>query len=371
MVRRRLSFIAVCGLVGASPLACGDGEEGTFGPEELGAECLSATFVSPIRGATLQDSDDADSHCSNGIQVRVAVATDAPDATPATLLLDGEEVGTVNVSGAVAQFGMVQLPATPESDDHDLRVIIGGPRGCAASVKVFTRCEGPPSCEIRSPSVSDTHPKLNNIPQAGGGDRASAAGSPYQVTVEVVTSARDGQFVTLNVDGRVSLSAAAVTEGVAFFPGVTLEPDGEHSIMASCLGVNGKWGSATETYTVDTLAPQLTVLEPTGNTRFEADDDADPDRDGIQIEVCATTVSTDAMDLSETLGPAQNNFCAVIGNAPPSCAPMVADEQGEIASACVRVNCPQSTPFVISARVRDDAGNMTEQRIGSLSCLQR
>ncbi len=371
MVQRRLSLIALCGSVWALSLACGDGEEGTIGPEELGAECLSATFVAPIRGATLQDADDADSHCSNGIQVRVAVATDAPDATPATLLLDGDEVATVHVSGAVAQFGMIQLPATPVSDDHDLRVIIGGARGCAASAKVFTRCEGPPSCEIRSPSVSETHPELNNMPQAGGGDRASASGSPYQVTVEVVSSARDGQFVTLNVDGRVSLSAASVTEGVAFFPGVTLEPDGEHSVTASCLGVNGKWGSGTETYVVDTLAPQLTVLEPMGGTRFEPDDDADSDRDGIQIEVCGTTVSTDAFDLPEALGSAQNNFCAVIGNAPPSCAPMEANEAGEIASACVHVNCPQVTPFIISARVRDDAGNLTEQRIGGLSCLQR
>ena len=352
-------------------MACGDGEEGTFGPEDLGAECLSATFVAPIRGASLTDADDADSHCSNGIQVRVAVATDAPDATRATLLLDGDEVGHVYVSGAVAQFGMIQMPASPQSEDHDLRVIIGGPQGCAASAKVFTRCEGPPSCEITSPRVSETHPELNNMPQAGGGDRASALGSPYQVTVGVLTSARDGQFVTLNVDGRVSLSAASVTEGVAFFPGVTLEPDGEHSITASCLGVNGKWGVTTETYTVDTLAPQLTVLEPAGGTRFLPDDDADPDRDGIQIEVCGTTLSVDAMDLPESLRTAQNNFCAVIGNAPPSCTPMVANEAGEIASACVHVNCPTTTPFVISARVRDDAGNLTEERISGLSCLER
>ena len=361
----------MCGSVWASSLACGDGEEGTVGPEDLGAECLSATFVAPIRGARLQDADDADSHCYNGIQVRVAVATDAPDATPATLLLDGNEVTTVSVWGAVAQFGMVQLPATLQSEDHDLRATIGGARGCAASAKVFTRCEGPPSCEITSPTVSETHPQLNNMPQAGGGDRSSAAGSPYQVTVEVRTSARDGQFVTLNVDGRVSLSAASVTEGVAFFPGVTLEPDGEHSITASCLGVNGKWGISTETFEVDTVAPQLTVLQPMGGTRFVSDDDADPDRDGIQVEVCGTTLSPDAMNLPDALGPAQNNFCAVIGNAPPSCAPMVGDDQDEIASACVKVTCPQITPFVISARVRDDAGNLTEQRIGSLSCLER
>ena len=105
-------------------------------------------------------------------------------------------LGTATVASGAASFD-VQLTATGQSA---LSIQFPTTAMCTdASTRstVTVSCPNtPPTCNISQPTISPTHPMLNGV-LAPAGDRASQAGSPYQVTFTVTTNAEDGQPVTL------------------------------------------------------------------------------------------------------------------------------------------------------------------------------
>ncbi len=333
-------------------------DSGMGGKDDSGMEpdptCPDISFVNPVAGRVLDEADDVDlDNCENGFQYDVVVATGAPDGTPGVLYAGATQVGTAVVSGAVLSFEGVQLTSSGQSE---LSAQVGSDASCKVSRSVNVSCSVP-SCAITKPVVSVTHPALNGVSVAEGGDRTSAAGEPYQVAVEVATSIESGQPVELLVDNAaVSLSSLA-EDGKAVFAGVTLSPDGAHTLEAVCRGKSGLAGrSAKATYTVDTTPPAITATEPAANTHFN---------EAATFPVCVTTSSPDAIDLPDALGAAaQRNFCAGVGGSTQTCQAVL----GGAGRACVDLACPGGPPFDVRLSLRDAAGNVANALVTGVSC---
>jgi len=231
---------------------------------------------------------------------------------------------------------------------------------------VTVSCNGRPSCDISKPVVSTTHPSLNGVPVADGGDRASAAGSPYQVAFEVTTNVEDGQPVSLKIGTSTQLITALANGGKAEFAGVALAPDGDFTVVATCQAKSGKTSKSTEAnFTVDTTAPHLTVTEPAAGKHFGPGEDSDAVAAGQQFQVCASTDSVDALNLPGSLGARANNFCVAQGTASPTCAPVTGNSSG---APCVTLNCQDRTPFDLKVTLSDAAGNSSVSTVQGVSC---
>ncbi|MBN1606529.1 MAG: FG-GAP repeat protein, partial [Polyangiaceae bacterium] len=227
------------------------------------------------------------------------------------------------------------------------------------------------TCAISHPVFTPLHPALNGVPVASGGDRVSSPGALYQARVEVQTNSPDGQWVRLYVDHGL-VASSVVASGLAAFPGVTFDPDGDYTVQAACESPSGTdVNSAEMVFKVDTTPPSLAVTKvtPDGESalvdadHFGPHDDMDLTSDGLQMLLCGTTTSLDAIDLD----PPRDNFSilllparSVLGAGPVQAVP----NNG----ACVLVGCPGSGAFDIVLALEDAAGNPTEITRNNITC---
>ncbi|MCK6533011.1 MAG: FG-GAP-like repeat-containing protein [Polyangiaceae bacterium] len=353
---------------------CGDGEEGgsggsgtggTGGTGGDGGKCPNLSFTAPTSGTKLGAGADKDGDCSNGIQVDVAVSTSAKDGAAATLRADGQSVGTATAAGSKLLFKDVQLAS---SGSTTLEVELDDDPSCTATIDVTSECGGA-ACEISKPVVSATHPELNGVPVAEGGDRVSAPGQDYQVAFEVKTTIEDGQPVTLTVDGKAQAAVALAQGGTAKFAGVTLVPDGDHEVSATCapkVGSNGT--SAKVKLPVDTTPPDLVNATPVDDTFIGPTEDVNPSKTGLQFKVCGESTAADAVDLPASLGAGKDNFCVAIGTASPQCSAAQAGAVGGKNGGCVELDCPGGAPFDLNVTLKDDAGNPTIKSLKGIRC---
>lgn len=357
--------------------ACGDGEEGGNGGSGTGGsggaggtggdagKCPALSFTFPTSGAKLGASDDKDGDCSNGIQIDVSLSTNAKDGTTATLRADGQIVGTATAAGSKFEFKDVQLGSAGSAT---LEIKLDDDTECTSTISVTSECGGA-ECEIIKPVVTAAHPELNGVPAAEGGDRASAPGQDYQVAFEVKTTIEDGQPVSLTVDGKAQAAIALAQAGTAKFAGVTLIPDGDHEVSATCTPKSGSGGtSAKVKLPVDTTPPDLANATPVDDTFIGPTEDVNPSKTGLQFKVCGETTAADAVDLPASLGAGQANFCAGIGTATPQCGAAKAGAVGGKNGGCVEIDCPGGAPFDLNLTLKDDAGNPTAKSLKGIRC---
>ncbi len=229
---------------------------------------------------------------------------------------------------------------------------------------------GEPQCAIINP-LSPTHPALNGVPVSAGGDRVSSPGSPYQAQVHVATDIDDGQPVGLQIGAAAAVFSVA-QGGLATFPGVTLEPDGEHELRASCRARSGLLGlSEPLVLSVDTAGPDLAVskfteagLSPLSDgDHFSQEDDVNALRAGLQVAMCGTTTSADALDLV----PERPNFDVRLLPGPTLLGSEAALSQ-DANGACVEFDCPGGGPFDVQLELRDAAGNPSTLTRNAITC---
>lgn len=362
------------GVPGSGGASGGVANSGGSGGTGGSPRACVANFVTPARDAILTHADDANGdRCGDGFQYDVEVATDAPNGTTAVLFSGAAQVGRATVLGGKVRFEDVQLTSQGEVE---LLVAIDAGAGCEGKVEFEVDC-GVPTCDIVAPVVAPSKPVLNGVPVADGGDRVSSPGAPYQVAFEVETNVADGQPVMLKIDGEAAGLSVLAENGKASFPAVVLEPDGEHTVSAACFGEEGVVGRSAEgIYTVDTEPPALTVHKDLGGAlsalangdHFGPDDDADPQRDGLQMRICGLSASEDALDLAEHLAAGPDNLCAKIGTSAADCAPARANGTPGGAGACIDVDCPGAGVFSLSVTLRDGAGNPTTRTLNNLTC---
>jgi len=343
----------------------GRGTSGTGG--KGGTNCPTVSFVNPQDGAKLTEADDAGAgtvpdSCSDGFQYDVKASTSAGNGTKARLYSGTNLVAEATVKGGEVTFSKAQLSIGVDS----LKVQVGDDACSAAQATVEVSCQGLPSCDITKPVVSATHPALNGVPVAQGGDRASAVGSPYQVAFEVTTNVEDGRPVSLQINDSAQLITAFASGGKATFAGVPLSPDGEFSVAATCQAESGKTAhSGAATFTVDTTAPAFQVTTPVAGKHFGPSEDSDPALAGQQFQVCGVTQSLDALNLPDNLGAPKNNFCVGLGTATPLCVPATGDGSG---APCVTLTCQDRVPFELKVSLGDLAGNSSQTSVQAISC---
>ncbi len=349
------------GLAGADAGPGGQGGLGGVtdgGAPDAPVSCYNTTFTTPAaNNATLTVLDDNDHTCADGFQYTVKISSDAPDGTEVTLYDGNTVLKTVAVSGHAASFD-VQLSTGGTA--QALSIQYPSTTTCSVVRMVTIMCpDNPPTCSISKPVISATHPDLNGV-QAPGGDRTSSAGSMYQATFTVQTSAEESQPVTLAVDNAAMAAAVTtlngtVSNGSATFP-VTLVPDGTYEVVATCTNKNGvSASSAKATFVVDTAPPNLTVTKPSAGMFVV----------GGTVDVCGQTSDGDAAALASSLGAGQSNFCVTVGSAAaPSCVPMVALNS----PSCVTIPCPGAAPFNLTISLKDAAGNPTTQTLTGITC---
>ena len=334
--------ISTGGVIGTGGVAGGSGGAvstgGVVGTGGVGGgtggttACYATAFTAPTAGALLTVANDSDQTCADGFQYTVTITSGAPDGTTVTLYDGSSQLATAQVSGGTASFP-VQLATS--STAQQLAIQYPSTAACNVTENVTVSCpNSPPTCTISAPVITATHPDLNGVPTPQG-DRSSSAGSPYQATFVVNTSAEDGQPVTLAVDNAAApgtpvdgTPTATASAGDATF-GLTLVPDGTYEVIATCINKNGITGTSTKsTFTVDTLPPVLTVNSPTAG-QFVV---------GGTINACAQTSSSDAASLAGSLGSGQKNLCVTLGSsATPSCVAVGAINT----STCVSLHLPQ------------------------------
>lgn len=325
-------------------------DAGTDG--DVDAACPAISFVLPSDGATLTEEDDADRDCSDGVQYDVVVATSAPDGTAATLNGANAHLDAV-VSDAVAKFSGVSFPI----GDTTLSVQVGTSSKCNATAHVTAACAGAPTCTISTPALSATHPALAQ------GDDVAAPGNPFQAAFEITTDAEDGQQVLLQVDDGV-IYPATVSGGKATYAGITLSPDGEHEVKATCTATGGT-STDVKSFPVDSAPPDLTISGVTDGKHFGPSDDSDPDTEGLQFQICGATSAADALDVTQGPSPNPNNYCVAIGTSNRTCVPARAATGS---GACVTVTCPGGAPFDLKVALYDAAGNAATRKIQAVSC---
>ena len=344
--------VVATGGIGGGTGGVGGGTGGT-------TACYTTAFTAPTAGAVLTVSDDSNHTCADGFQYTVTITSGAPDGTTVTLYDGSSQLATAQVSSGTASFA-VQLATS--STAQQLAIQYPSTAACNVTQNVTVSCpNSPPTCTITAPVITATHPELNGVPTPQG-DRSSSAGSPYQATFVVSTSAEDGQTVTLAIDNAVDAGApvdgtpsAVVSGGSATF-GLTLVPDATYEVIATCLNKEGITGTSTKSsFTVDTLPPVLTVNSPTAG-QFVV---------GGTINACAQTSSSDAASLAGSLGNGQKNLCVTLGSsATPSCVAV-----GAVAtSTCVSLACPGAAPFSLTFTLNDAAGNPTSQTVTGVTC---
>jgi hypothetical protein len=280
-------------------------------------------------------------------------APDAGDATSPRDLADATDTPLTDATDASDGGNVADVPGATDAADATDTVDSGRTS----------------SCVITNPILSATHPALNGVPVAQGGDRASAPGAPYAVTFEVSTNLVDGESVELDLESQASGDAApgVVTTltaktagGEAIFTNVALPSDATYEVQARCIDENGITSpSARRLFPVDTTPPNLVVSKPHAGDAIPPSgltNDAFP--------VCGSTTSQDAVGLDAALGARVANYCVGVGGA-PSC--VAATMTGT--DVCVQVPCPGDAPFDLTATLTDGAGNTTTQTLAAVSCF--
>ncbi len=362
--RGSLALVVAVGISAGALVGCGDNKPKQRPATDAGGDAVgicSGSFVSPANNATLTIADDLNKSCSGSLHINVSLATSADDGANVDLYVGTSKVDSQKVSGAEVHFMNVQLP----QGSNMLQAVFSA--SCTISETVTVNCNLP-MCNITAPVLSATHIALNGIPTANGGDRVSAAGSPYQVEFDVSTDIEDGQPVQLKVTPMGSATNTIVqgtaVKGTVKFLGVTLVPDGNYTVEADCTNKAGVTGqSALATYPVDSTSPTLTISSPANNKFF-----GPANLTNGAFQVCAQTPDKDATALPAALGAAVKNLSVAVGTGSPDSTNGYVAVTATNTDTCVNVACTSSTPVDLTVTLKDAAGNATTKTISQISC---
>ncbi len=310
-----------------------------------GGLCPSVEFIRPAPSAVLGVADDSDNNCSNGFAYGVQIATNAPVGSRLELLVNGRSVGNTTVSGATVRFEGVQLDTGAMST---LEVRRSGTTTTCGTSTVSVDCNVP-RCSITAPARSS----LNLT------DSTAGAGMPFATSFTVSTDIEDGREVELAITGTATPLRAAVMSGMARFANVRLSPDGEFVTRATCTNRAGNVGRSAESrFTVDSVAPTLTVQSPMANAVIGLTGDVNAAVPGVQFNVCARSDAAGRRVCANVMGSTPTD--------PAGCADVPASATTD---ACVQVTCPDgSAPFTVEVSTQDAAGNIARGSIANVRC---
>ena len=283
---RRLSLVLALGAVSVLA-ACGSNEPPSPDP--------AIGITAPQDAAAFSDDDDVDP-TTDGVQIAVTVSVENfvtthevflsssgdVGGTQSLPLLGVDDPGEVTFDTVTLAAGTNTLTATLFGNDEDIAV---------AAITVTLSDDGV------TPSIAITTPP--NGTTLGADDDLDPAVDGVQVAVEAATqNIAGGTAVSVAVNGSEAATANVDGDGVRF-GSVTLV-EGQNAVRVAT-EVDGTAISDEITVTVATGACTVTVSPGPEADACEVvaeTPDADPDTDGVQVEL---TIGSDCADLVVTL----------------------------------------------------------------------
>lgn len=292
--------LSLCGAV--------EDEAGNMGDEDqvsvdLRLDAPQVAFASPTgsvrynaagTGGALADGNGSSGSCEATFVVNCTEVN-----TSVELLEDGTPIATANCAAGgapdpfsgQATFSQVSLASRNDGSSSVLtarQTVTGLPPGVSSGITVTADCEAP-SCSIVSPSAA-----LSFLTADSSGDPG------FQFDFEVQSDVNStGQTVTLVVDGDVggAVTSPLVAGGgggapSATFSNVTLD-QGLQSVQARCVDAAGNEASATEDWTVDSVACSATGITFAGGISPiipASDSNVDP---GLQVTTAGQATGGD------------------------------------------------------------------------------
>ncbi|MCA9608410.1 MAG: VCBS repeat-containing protein [Myxococcales bacterium] len=306
--------------------------------------CFSVSFVSPeVSGdaVRLTRADDTDGDpCGATFETTVVVATSAPNGAQAQLFVNSTPRASTTVTAGVARFEGVALDNRGATSANTMRVEITDATGLACGAdfptSIFVQCEGP-SCAISLPDTGSSFLSSNDDTSAADG---------FQTDFEVTTDS--GVQARLIIDGDDAGAMTGTFSGAtATFGNVTLS-EALHRVVAECTDdVGNTTRSGVGEWTVDITACGVGIDNPTEGQAFVPADDIDAATMGVQIAVDGSAGS-DCTGLR--VGP-----CTAIDSVMYGTSSSTWSSQATLATSVMQELCAQT---------RDQAGNVSEARVG-------
>lgn len=292
--------IAWMAAAAAGTFACDDGDSGGGSSASLDVQ-----FVSPASsGTAITCADDQNLETQDVIEYDVAVlvrlAGQSSEGLEAQLSLDGGEP----VSQAVPASGRVTFSGFPVPVGAESPLTVVVIRGeeiiatSATSVTASFDTEDPECVEVApTPTLSFASPADQAVFTAADdadGDLANGVQTNIRIEAENLASGT----VTLTVGGAPA-GSAEIDGGAATFQGVTLPISGDAeapvALVASAETADGEPVTAEIAVTVDITECGVTITPVGGEAAcdFDATADLDPDVEGVQVEIEATSTCGD------------------------------------------------------------------------------
>jgi len=286
----RLLLIALSAALLASACDCG----GKKDP----CDCVPSVEITQPGSTVLTEFHDTNA-AEAGVQYPVSATTICiPESTVLTFSNDqrpGENVqGSVVMDDLESQTGHIEF-SDQTFEDGSNRVCISG------SVMVNRNTDGMQACDPvleTTEDCSDVNVQLGipacrfDNPTDGellGSNDDSSAAEGFQHDVQVACKGvNDGSNVVLLQDGAARIPFGQLSNGQVNWDDVDLA-EGNSLLRVETTGSGGEDVAAEISVTVDTGGCAVR-LQPESGTAFGADDDEDPDAEGLQVTL---TVSTD------------------------------------------------------------------------------
>lgn len=308
--------------------------------------CAAIDFVTPEprpERVILGPPDDTDGvACGEGFETTVIVVTDAGDGTEARVFVNGVPRGTARVMGSTVRFEGVSMDL---GTTNELAVEVINREGVACRqpfpVPIRVDCDGV-LCRITRPNTMSAFLNQDD-------DTSEAEG--FQTDFEVTTDADGaGQEVLLVIDGNELEPLRATPTsvgmgGVATFGNVPLG-EGTRRISVLCSDPRGNRTRTSAEWTVDTVPCPVTIDAPAEGQLFTDEDDADPEVEGIQLDVRGSVSGAECRALRVGLCEGLGDFGAFAGGP--------YEERVTLSASATQRLCAES---------RDQAGNVGREEV--------
>lgn len=330
--------------VPGAPASCTG--SGAFGKPIL-VDCAgpSCAITAPVAtSGYLNASNDTDPVVS-GLQVDVQVTADADVAgSPVTIVIDGDNAGARTVDGAASgAIALANFPHVPLAEGaHTVQATCTDSAGNQTASSPATWTVDTVPC-----SVAFTVPTSNQHVTVA--DDANAALAGIQLATSGSLTGTDCAEVRVADCGAISGATYGPASGATFAATLTLGSTSAQSLCANVRDAAGNVGNAHVDILVDSSGPQVQILSPTANTKFNVA--------GTAGGVADLTPATPACDI------AVNVECSAIGTdvelldgtsmTPVATAGCVADSGSVLGGRALfaSVALPTSTTsFVLTAR---------------------
>ncbi|MEM1009342.1 MAG: hypothetical protein AAGJ35_10080, partial [Myxococcota bacterium] len=246
------------------------------------ANKVTVRITAPANDARFNIAQDEDSQ-TPGFQFTIrATIANAPSGSKASLTTNGRKNAEVELTSETVEFSKYTL----DEGENSLKLTVSTPDGQVFTSPVVLVFVDSVCFDIR---ISE--PKADALFGPRNDEDSEKDGFQKTIKVQVSPQPEAGQQVELKIEAPntapITLKSP-VFSGVADFKQVTL-PQGEIGLTAKITDSAGNDCVTALKVQVNTTTPQVTLVSPEAGKVLCPSDDLNPQSDGFQLRVSATT----------------------------------------------------------------------------------